>query len=166
MTDLSHSYLSRRDLHENVSRAVLPILQKHLTNTLDLFAQMKQAHWTVRGPSFIALHELFDRLAEEIEDASDEIAERMAALGGHPDGRVRATARDTALYEYPAAAVHGTDHLRALAGSLAIHAKGLRADIDATAALGDADSADLLTQLSRQTDKQLWFIEAHLDGAT
>lgn len=156
-------YLSHRDLPPRVVHAVLPLLQRHLTHTLDLFAQLKQAHWSVREPQFIALHEMFDRMAEKMEDASDEIAERTAALGGHPDGRVQTTARDTTLYEYPLAARQGMDHLRALAGSVAMRAHALRGDIDAATAAGDPDTADLSTGLSRQADKRLWFIEAHLE---
>jgi starvation-inducible DNA-binding protein len=162
MSMADHSYLSRRDLHDNVTRHVLPLLQAELSDCLDLFAQMKQAHWTVRGPQFHALHKLFDELAEELEDASDDLAERISALGGVPDGRSQTTARTTRLYEYPEKALGGQAHLRALAGSIGQHAAALRAAIDQAQAAGDAGSADLLTGLSRQADKQLWLIEAHL----
>lgn len=157
-----HPYMSRLDLGEEVRRAVIPVLQARLSDTLDLFAQLKQAHWNVRGPQFIALHDLFDRLAEEVEDASDEIAERIVALGGLADGRIQATASMSRLPEYPERVRLAPSVLGALADAISSYGRGLREGIADTTDAGDADSADLLTGISRQADKALWFVEAHL----
>jgi starvation-inducible DNA-binding protein len=152
------------DLAPTVREEVIPLLQARLSDTIDLYAQMKQAHWNVIGPNFIALHELFDRLAEEMRDASDEIAERIVALGGTADGRVQSTARTTTLAEFPEGRLPASAALAALAPAVGRHARAFRAAIEAADAAGDADTADLFTGLSRQADKQLWFVEAHLQG--
>jgi starvation-inducible DNA-binding protein len=129
---------------------------------LDLEAQMKQAHWNVRGLNFFQLHQLFDGVHDEVEDFVDLIAERITALGGVADGRVQTTAKASSLYEYALETRAGEDHLKAVAAVLAQFGKALRSAIDQAAELGDADTADVFTEVSRATDKQLWFVEAHL----
>jgi starvation-inducible DNA-binding protein len=155
-------YSSRLDIADHIRKASIRILQARLSDALDLEAQMKQAHWNVRGPTFYQLHLLFDAVHGEIEDFVDTIAERITALGGVADGRIQTTAASTTLYEYALETRGGEAHLRAVSAALAQFAKMARADIDVAAALPDADTADVLTQVSRETDKQLWFVEAHL----
>jgi starvation-inducible DNA-binding protein len=159
------TYTSRLDLEGPIRAAVLPILQAHLSDTLDLHAQVKQAHWNVKGAAFIALHALFDRIAGEIDAAADDIAERIVALGGCADGRSSRTAKDSGLPPWPEAAQAQAEVLAALAASFSAHAKALRQAIDQTSDIGDAGTSDLFTGQSRQTDKQLWQIEAHFTGA-
>lgn len=156
------SYVSRLDLSAAVRKQAVALLQARLSDALDLEAQAKQAHWNVKGPHFLQLHELFDRVHSEVEDFVDLLAERITTLGHVADGRVRTTAAASTLYEYPLEAVEGTAHLKALAGALGQFGTRVRADIDAAAAAGDADTADIFTEISRETDKQLWFVEAHL----
>lgn len=158
-----HLYLSRLDLPLPERRATILVLQARLSDALDLAAQLKQAHWNVRGSQFAALHDFFDTLAEGVEEEVDEIAERIVALGGIADGRLATSAAQTTLYEYPLGARDGSEHLRALAGSLGVHAARVREAIEATAAIGDAGTADLFTGISRRTDKRLWLVEAHLE---
>lgn len=155
-------YNSRLDIPDHIRKAAIHLLQARLSDALDLEAQMKQAHWNVRGPHFYQLHQLFDAIHGEVEDYADTIAERITAIGGVADGRVQTTARATTLYEYALEAHNGHDHLRAVAGALAEFGKNLRADIEAASALPEADTTDVLTEISRGTDKQLWFVEAHL----
>lgn len=155
-------YTTRLDLPDHVRKAAIALLQARLVEAIDLALQLKQAHWTVRGPAFFQLHELFDRLHDEAEEAVDTLAERIAALGGTPDGRVGTVAATTALYAYPIDAVSGEAHLRAVAAALGQFGKGMRAAIDVAAESGDADTADVFTEVSRAADKQLWFVEAHL----
>lgn len=155
-------YISRLDLSEHVRHASVALLQPMLANAVDLERQTKQAHWNVKGPQFFMLHLLFDKIHNAIEDFEDMIAERITTLGGIADARVQTVAASTSLYEYPANAVSGEAHLKALAGSLGTFGKLARAAIDSAAGIGDADTADLFTGLSRECDKQLWFIEAHL----
>jgi starvation-inducible DNA-binding protein len=154
-------YSSRLAIPDHLRKAAIGILQARLSDALDLEAQMKQAHWNVRGLNFYQLHLLFDAIHAEVEEFVDTIAERITALGGVADGRVQTTAKSTTLYEYALQTHGGEPHLRAVAAVLAQFAKAVRADIETAAALPDADTADVLTEVSRRTDKQLWFVEAH-----
>ncbi|WP_156255048.1 DNA starvation/stationary phase protection protein Dps [Sandarakinorhabdus oryzae] len=158
-------YTSRLDLPEHVRHAAIALLQAMLANAVDLVRQAKQAHWNVKGPNFFMLHQLFDALHDTVEEFEDTIAERITALGGTADARVQTVAATTVLYDYPIAASSGEAHLKALAGSLGEFGKHARAAIEAAAVAGDADTADLFTGLSRECDKQLWFVEAHLVGS-
>ena len=139
---------------------------ERLADCIDLQTQIKQAHWNVKGPNFIALHELFDEINEEVEDYVDEIAERAAQLGGVAEGTARIVAKRSSLSEYPASAVDGRSHVEALSSALAAFGKAARKAIDQAnefADLGDLDTADLFTEVSRGIDKWLWFVEAHLE---
>lgn len=158
------SYTSRLDLSDHVRKEACALLQARLSDALDLEAQAKQAHWNVKGPYFLQLHELFDRLHGEIEDFVDLLAERITTLGHVADGRIATTAANSALYGYPLEASGGEAHLKALSASLGAFGKAARAAIDQASLAGDADTADLFTQISRETDKQLWFLEAHLQA--
>ena len=71
-------------------------------------------------------------------------------------------ARRSKLKNYPLSITSGKDHLFYLSTQLSVFGKAVRAAIDETGELGDADSADLFTQASREIDKYLWFLEAHL----
>lgn len=153
---------SRLDLSAHIRKGAIALLQARLSDALDLEAQTKQAHWNVKGRDFFQLHELFDKIHGEVEEFVDDIAERIAALGGVADGRVQTTARATSLYEYSLETKGGEAHLMAVASALGQFGKAVRADIDAAAELGDAGTADLFTGIARTTDKQLWFVEAHL----
>jgi len=154
-------HATKNTLSGNIRAKVIAILQQHLADTLDLGSQLKQAHWNVKGPSFIALHELFDKIAEENEEYVDMIAERIAQFGGKPEGTLRMAGKRTELKEYPANADSGEDHVAAVAKALAAYGDLARKAIDQTDELGDAGTADLFTQISRGIDKSLWFVEAH-----
>lgn len=158
------TYTSRIDLSDHVRKQASALLQARLSDALDLEAQAKQAHWNVKGPHFLQLHQLFDSVHDEIEQFVDLLAERITTLGHVADGRVTTTASATTLYGYPIEATGGEAHLKALAGSLGAFGKAVREAIDQADAIGDADTADLFTQVSRETDKQLWFLEAHLQA--
>ena len=123
--------------------------------------KIKQAHWNVKGPNFIGLHELFDKIAEEVESYVDEIAERVVQLGGIAHGTVRMAAARSRLEEYPSTIADGTAHVEAVARALSTFGREARASIDQANALDDADTADLFTEVSRGIDKWLWFVEAH-----
>ena len=153
---------TRHDLKDNVREQVTQFLNEALASTADLYSQVKQAHWNVKGPHFYQLHTMFDEIATEVSEYVDEIAERITALGGTAHGTVRMAAANSFLKEYPIHAVDGQEHLTALADRFAAYAKVIRDGIDQTAELGDADTADLLTEISRTIDKRLWFIESHL----
>lgn len=157
-------FQTRNDLPEGQRGRLVALLNAQLVDTLDLASQTKYAHWNVKGPQFIALHEMFDDFVDHLHAASDDIAERATALGGLAVGTARQMAHGTRLPEYPAEAVTGTQHVTALAERYALLAASTRAAIDAATQLNDADTADLFTGISRTLDKDLWFLEAHLQG--
>ncbi|MGB8702866.1 MAG: DNA starvation/stationary phase protection protein Dps, partial [Thermosynechococcaceae cyanobacterium] len=148
-------YATRIDLDLSVRSQVVALLSQTLATTLDLKTQAKQAHWNVKGLDFLQLHELFDALSGELEEYVDLVAERITALGGTAMGTARIAASESLLPEYPFEAVDGADHVTALADRYALYAKHLRNAIDQTGNLGDADTADLYTEISRAIDKRL-----------
>ena len=155
---------THNDLGEEVRAQMIALLNQHLADSLDLYSQTKQAHWNVKGRDFFQLHELFDTLAEHVEEAIDEIAERATALGGVACGTVRMSAAASRLPEYPLEALEGMEHVQALVERYSAYGAAIRKDIDVAQEAGDADTADLLTEISRQVDKDLWFLEAHLQA--
>ena len=157
----THLWNTQNDLPERVRVEAIVLLNQQLADALDLHLQAKQAHWNVKGPNFIALHDLFDEVEEELEEHADDIAERAVALGGTAFGTVRTSATRSRLPEYPLHISSGADHVAALSAALATFGKSTRAAIDAAAALGDAATADLFTGVSRSVDKLLWKVEAH-----
>jgi starvation-inducible DNA-binding protein len=157
-------FKTKNDLAEGVRGKAVELLNARLADAVDLQTQTKQAHWNVKGPNFIALHELFDKINEDVEDYVDEIAERAVQLGGVAEGTARMAAKKSALAEYPANAVDGRSHVDALSSVLAAFGKSARKAIQDANDLGDLDTADLFTEISRGTDKWLWFVEAHLQA--
>ncbi|MEL6929118.1 MAG: DNA starvation/stationary phase protection protein Dps [Cyanobacteria bacterium J06600_6] len=155
-------YATRIDLSEDLRAKVVEVLNQTLAATLDLKTQTKQAHWNVKGMDFYQLHLLFDEMAGELEEYVDMVAERVTSLAGTAMGTARTAADQSVLPEYDFSAVSGAEHVAALADRYAIYAKHLRAGIEATEELGDADTADLYTEISRTIDKRLWFLEAHI----
>ena len=155
-------YSSRIDLPEEVRVKTIEILNQTLAATLDLKTQTKQAHWNVKGMNFYQLHELFDEIATELEEYVDLVAERVTALGGTAMGTARIAAERSILPEYDLDAVSGVEHVTALADRFGVYAKHVRDAIDRTDKIGDADTADLYTEISRTIDKRLWFLEAHI----
>lgn len=153
---------SRIDIPATVRSELVTILNHTLAHTLDLKTQVKQAHWNVKGMEFYTLHELFDEMATELEEFVDSFAERVTALGGTAMGTARMVAAVSTLPDYPVDLLDGVDHVTALADRYATLAKLVRDGIAKTDELGDADSADLYTEVSRDLDKRLWFLDAHL----
>jgi starvation-inducible DNA-binding protein len=158
------TFVSRIDIPTTARLPLIELLNKQLANTLDLYTQTKQAHWNVKGSQFIMLHELFDKVAGVVFESIDEIAERATALGGVALGTVRMAAQHSMLEEYPTAAVTGEEHLNALVDRLASYAASVCSAIEQAQDLGDLDTADLFTSISRDMDKYLWFLEAHLQN--
>ncbi len=154
-------HTTKNDIQESKREKLVELLNARLADALDLRMQAKQAHWNVKGPSFIALHKLFDEVSDVIEAGYDEIAERAVQLGGSARGTVQSVSATTTLKPYPTEISAGADHVEALASALAAYGKNVRAAIDTADELGDADTADLFTGISKTADKFLWFVEAH-----
>jgi starvation-inducible DNA-binding protein len=157
-------YKTKNDLPEQTRTKIIELLNARLADAIDLQTQLKQAHWNVKGPDFIALHKLFDEITEEVEDYVDDLAERTVQLGGTAMGTARAIVKRSQLPEYPLQISDGPDHVEAVASALATFGKLVRAAIDTSDELRDRDTADLFTEISRGTDKWLWFVEAHLQA--
>jgi starvation-inducible DNA-binding protein len=153
---------TRNDLPSSARTRSIELLNARLADAIDLGTQTKHAHWNVKGPNFIALHGLFDKIAESVEDQIDTIAERVTALGGTAHGTLTAVARGTSLKPYPEDISDGVVHVEALSTVLADFGKKVRTAIDESAKFGDAGTSDLFTGISRETDMNLWFLEAHL----
>ncbi len=154
---------TKNDLPAGTRGKVAELLNARLADCIDLQTQCKQAHWNVKGPSFIALHKLFDDINEDVEGYVDLLAERVVQLGGTAAGTARIVAGRTTLEEYPQITT-GEAHVDALSSALAAFGGVTRKAIDQVDELGDADTVDILTEVSRGIDKWLWFVEAHLQG--
>ncbi len=141
------------------------LLNLHLAAAIDLHSQTKQAHWNVRGPGFLAVHQLFDAVSTMAEGWSDQLAERTGALGGTAHGTTRVAADRSFLIPYPHGIAGVDAHIFAMSGSLAAFGQSVRNAAAAAAAYGDMDTSDLFTEISRSTDQQLWFVESHLAPA-
>ena len=157
-------YPTKNTLPEKVRIQVADLLQVHLSNSIDLSTQAKQAHWNVKGPDFISLHELFDKIARNSSGYVDLIAERIVQLGAIADGTLKTVAKRTMLPAYPVHISAGHDHVNALSHTLASFGEQIRGAIRAVTEVTDTDTADLLTQISRDVDKHLWFVEAHVQA--
>lgn len=159
--DGSRSYSTKNDLPEAARREAVELLNQRLADCIDLQTQCKQAHWNVKGPAFIALHKLFDEINEDVEEYVDLLAERVVQLGGIAEGTVGVVAERSSLTDYPLGLTTGPEHVAALSDALATFGRTARVGIEEMNELQDADSADILTEISRGVDKWLWFVEAH-----
>ncbi len=161
--DSRRLYGTKNDLPEVTRIEVTGLLNQRLAEAIDLATQCKQAHWNIKGPSFIALHKLFDEVHESAQEYADLIAERIVQLGGTAEGTINIVGERSTLLDYPLALSNGLEHVAALSDALAGFGRTVRVGIDEMNDLKDDDSADILTEISRGVDKWLWFVEAHLE---
>ncbi len=152
---------TRNSLPEKVRIEMTTLLQERLTDSIDLMLQAKQAHWNVKGPNFIALHELFDKVYHDTEKFVDVIAERLVQLGGTARGTIRVAALQSSLPEYPADISSAKKHVAELAHAMSFYGELIRQAIARATQHEDASTADIFTEISRGTDSNLWFVEAH-----
>jgi starvation-inducible DNA-binding protein len=157
-------YKTKIDLPEASRTKIIELLNHRLAGAIDLMLTSKQAHWNVKGPNFIALHELFDKVVDEIKEYSDLIAERAIQLGGYAEGTTSVVAKRSGAKEYPLNIADGLLHAEYLSTALAHFGKEVRLAIDLATELKDAGTADIFTEISRGVDKYLWFVEAHLQA--
>lgn len=156
------NFSTKNDLTSNAKQVSINILNARVADGIDLALLTKQAHWNLKGPQFIAVHEMLDGFRAQIDTAVDTMAERVVQLGGTALGTTQTVAQATTLAAYPTDIYAVTDHLHALIDRYATAANAVRAGIDQSAEAGDADTADILTGISRDLDKALWFLEAHV----
>ncbi len=161
---MSELHETRIDIPEDARRKLVDLLNRQLADTTDLYSQVKYAHWNVKGTDFIQLHLLFDDIAGHVLGFADQIAERATTLGGTANGTVRQSASSSTLPEYPTKATDGMDAVEAVSERVAHYAAATRRAMEESEDLGDTSTNDLFTEVSRQVDKDLWFLEAHLQG--
>jgi starvation-inducible DNA-binding protein len=152
---------TRNNIPETVRFQVIGLIQDRLAESIDLITHAKNAHWNVKGPDFIALHKFFDEIAEVSEGYADLIAERIAQLGGTPEGTLMAASKRTTLPSYPPKIYTGKDHISALSATLAAYGERARKTVDQVNEIHDVDTADIFTEISRSVDKYLWLVESH-----
>jgi starvation-inducible DNA-binding protein len=157
-------YQTNNDIHEKNRAALVELLNDHLADAIDLQTQCKQADWNVKGSSCLSLHELFEKLNEGVGAYVDDIAERAVKLGGIAEGTARIVAKRTSLTEYAAKTGTGREHVESLSSALVFFGRSIRQSIAKSTELGDADTTDLFTKISRGIDKWLWFVDAHLQA--
>jgi starvation-inducible DNA-binding protein len=160
----TRTFQTNIDIPQDDRDQLIELLNQQLADTFDLKSQVKQAHWNVKGPQFIALHKLFDELAENLEGHIDTIAERAVILGGLALGTARMAAASSRLPEFPTGITDGLEHVACLVERYATVAASTRDAIDQADELGDVDTVDLFTEVSRDLDKYRWFLEAHIQG--
>jgi starvation-inducible DNA-binding protein len=156
------TFETRIDISPENREQIIQLLNARLADTLDLYTQTKFAHWNVKGNDFYQLHLLFDSIAEHVLTAVDTIAERVTALGGRAEGTLRQAAATSSLDEYDTDLTRGMDHVRTLADRLAAVGNAARVAIDKADELEDQGTSDLFTQLVREMDKDLYFLESHI----
>ena len=157
-----HNHKTRNDLPDNAKKASIDLLNARLAESIDLALITKQAHWNLKGPQFIAIHEMLDGFRDEIDEGTDTMAERVVQLGGTAIGTSQEVVKRSELKPYPTDIYAIHDHLVALIDRYSKVANTVRAAIDTADEAGDADTADIFTQVSRDLDKALWFLEAHV----
>ena len=162
--DTPRLFSTKNDLPAQTRAKLVNLLNGRLADCIDLQTQCKQAHWNVKGSSFIALHKLFDDINSDVAEYVDLLAERVVQLGGVAEGTARCAAERSTLSEYPMNIADGEDHVDALSSALAAFGRVCRKAIEQADASEDADTADILTEISRGVDKWLWFVEAHQQG--
>ncbi len=158
------TFKTRVGLRQELRVPMIALLNQQLADMFDLYSQAKQAHWNVKGESFYQTHLLFDKLAGEVEEYVDLIAERATALGGTAYGTARMSAAASRLAEFPTDCSDGLACIDALAARFANVGTSTRMAVDTASASGDACTADLLTQVTRGLDASLWFLEAHMQS--
>jgi starvation-inducible DNA-binding protein len=156
-----HLNSTKHGMDVETRKSAIELLNARLADAIDLELQAKQAHWNVKGPNFIGLHELFDQVAAAAVKYKDEIAERAVMLGGVAIGTAQAVVERTTLPPYPVEAQDWKSHVDCMSSALARFGTALRQGIEDADELGDAVTADLLTGIAHDVDKYMWFVESH-----
>jgi starvation-inducible DNA-binding protein len=136
-------------------------LQATLIELIDLSLVAKQLHWSVVGRHFRPLHEQLDELADSWRELADVVAERAVAIGFWPDGQAQVIAAGKDRAEIERGPVGDDEVVRELSRRLAEAGARMRVRMDRLAEL-DAASQDLLIEVVRAIEQQLWMVRAQL----
>ena len=148
-------------LHEEQQAKIIELLNRRLADTIDLQLQSRQAYWNVKGPHFMALRELFDKVTGGVEEYANLIAERIVQLGGKAEGTVQAVAGRSSLDRYWLSTAEGNGHIDALSTTLTDFGRHAHYASAQASELNDADSAAILTEIGRGIDKWLWLVSTN-----
>jgi len=157
-------YPTKNTLNEQIRFKSVNLLQERLAESIDVMLQTKQAHWNVKGENFYSMHKLFDKINDEAGEWVDLIAERLVQLGGIAEGTIQSVSGRSKIAHYPLNISSGLDHATALSKSLAQFGEKICRAVDQATEFGDADTADVFTEISRGVDTFIWMVEAHLQG--
>lgn len=149
------------EIKQDARQQMIDLLNANLSNAIALTLAVKQAHWNLKGAGFIGVHELLDAVADRARESADMIAERAVMLGGFAEGTLETVANTATIEPYPKDISDITKHIEALKQRFIFVGGELRKAIDAADKAGDADTADIFTQISRAVDKDAWFIGAN-----
>lgn len=147
------------------AQKTIVVLQHRLVALLDLQLTLKHIHWNVVGPNFIGVHEMLDPQVDAVREMTDTIAERIATLGGVPDGTPKAIVEGRNWDDYKLGKGLVTEHLVALDkvynGVNGDHRKAINT-------LGELDpvSEDMITGQLAELEQFQWFVRAHLESAS
>jgi len=158
-------YKSPSHLSEGARAKIADGLNARLADGLDLFSQIKFAHWNLKGPHFAALHPLFETFAESLSEHNDDIAERAVTLGARAYGTVRQAGKASKLAEYPHDVQRDLEHVALLADRIEKYLEGLRETREMAENNGDVDTHDMITLIVTEFEKHAWFLRATLEGA-
>ncbi len=158
-------YQTHNDLPAATREKMIELLNARLADAVDLRTRIKTAHWNLKGWSFIGLHELCDDIAEAVDDYADLIGERTAQLGGIARGTSGEVSAASTLCElsYPTQEEQN-GWVEGVAESIASFVQSTRAAIEIADEAGDQVTSDIFIDISRGSDKWLWFVEAHEQG--
>ncbi len=158
------TYPSSVGVSDKNRQALIALLNLRLADSLDIHSQVKWAHWNVKGKDFYQLHLLFDSIATHMEDHIDTIAERITALGGVANGTIRESASKSSLPEADLGVADGPAMVKFLVHNVGHYTNALRTAVQEADDLDDAITVDLFTSITREMDKDLWFLEAHMQA--
>lgn len=156
------THLPALDAHNR--SAIGSELQATLVDLIDLALVGKQLHWSVVGPRFRSVHLEIDVLVDAWRELSDVVAERAVAIGEFPDGQADAVAAGVELRRIVRGSVEDDAVLRELARRIAEVAERARSRMDRLGEL-DGASQDVLVEVVRELEKQLWMVRAQLKHA-
>ncbi|MCA0272702.1 MAG: DNA starvation/stationary phase protection protein Dps [Proteobacteria bacterium] len=151
-----------KGLKDNAIKTSIETLNACLADLVALGLALKQAHWNVKGRNFIGIHELFDAVYARVADGVDVVAERVQILGGAALGTVEVVSGAAKMKAYPTNVVEDLKHVEEVSKRLADVGERVRKSIEVISEAGDEGTVDVLVGLSRQLDKDLWFVESHL----
>ena len=139
-------------------------INARIATLIDLQLQVKQTHWNIRGPQFIAIHEMLDKLYADLDKWVDAMAERITQLGGAAYGTLDAIKGSSSLDKYPTQDLTWQDRMEHLADVIAASSTETRDSIEVAEDAGDPVSGDIITDAARGLDLWLWKVESHLDS--